>query len=232
MIDSLVWAAIVTLLVSPALFLLRERQADSPVSSKPVPPTARLASEPCLHLVPDDVAEFVIPDFRPGVDRCHVALRDPDAEFDAVLGPDGVRFQFLDGNSFLEVVFPGLIDPPFEDTCIFGPLAGGDGHLLSDLVGRGGSPPRPGAPHRVRPGIAAFQRFSASEEVVEVWVPPDVLALPTIDVRPSADGVDGEVVIDGRPAARLCGAPYAGAGNIRIVRKTPEHATEAGVMMA
>ena len=53
-------------------------------------------------------------------------------------------------------------------------------------------------------------------------MPPETDALPRIDVRPTADGTDGEVVIDGRPAARLCGAPEAGVENIRIIRMCPD----------
>ena len=231
MVESLLWVAIVTVLVSPALFLLRDRRAPEVSETEPITGGLPLLSpEPCLHVVPNDVAEFVIPDFRPGIDRCHVALNDPEAEFEAVLDKDGVRFQFLDTGSFLEVVFPGLIDPPFEDTQVFGPGPAEAGRVLSELVGRA-RPQGPGF-HRVRSEIAAFQEFSAAEEVVEVWVPPDIDALPRIDVRPSLDGSDGEVMIDGRPAARLCGAPNAGIGNIQIVRKMPEDFGESGVMTA
>ena len=220
MLESLLWAAIVTLFVSPALLLLRDHGKVDVLPDGLPRNGPRLSSAPCLHVVPQDAAEFVIPDFRPGMDRCHVALSDPDADFDAVLGDDGVRFQFLDGDSFLEVVFPGLVDPPFEDTRIFGPGPAATGRLLSDLVG--GVSTSPAAFHRVQSQVAAFQTFNATDEVVEVWVPPDIAAIPEIDVRPSPDGAHGEVMIDGQPVARLCGAPEAGLANIRIVRKLPD----------
>lgn len=219
MSNSVFWVMIVMLPVL-ALALLRRRRR--PVTSVHDPrPEAVLSDAPCHHVVPNDVAEFMIPDFRPGTDTCRVHLRDPEAEFDAVIDDAGVRFQFLDGNSFLEVVFPGLADPPFADTWIQGPGETSAVRALSELVGPGPPVQSPHF-HRVRSEIAAFQKFSAEDEIVEVWVPPDTDTLPRIDVRPSADGSDGEVVIDGRPAARLCGAPEAGVGNIRIIRKTPD----------
>ena len=221
MLETFVLAAFALItLFSAGLMVRRRGRPDQFPDQGTSIYAGQLAPEPVLHEVPRDIAEFIIPDFRPGIDRCHVALNDPDAEFDAVLDVDGVRFQFLDGGSFLEVVFPGLIDPPFEDTRIFGPGPAAHGTALSDLVAPGAGPPDPNRFHRVRSEIAAFQSFHA-DRVVEVWVPPGVEVLPQIDVRPSLDGADSEVVIDGRPAARLCGAPNADGANIRIVRKEP-----------
>ena len=217
--DGLFWIAIVGLPLLAAGLLLRWPRRDRVASDTGA--GLPQIDPPCHHVVPGDVAEFVIPDFRPGTDTCRIHLHDPEAEFDAVIDEGGVRFQFLDGNSFLEVVFPGLRAPPFSSTRIVGPSPSQAETVLSDLVGPG--PPVQSAHfHRVRSEIAAFQRFSADDEVVEVWVPPGTDALPRIDVRPSSDGSDGEVVIDGRPAARLCGAPEAGVRNIRIIRKSPD----------
>lgn len=224
MLESLFWAGVVTVATLPLLLFVARDRVDAASGSADQSP---LSQAPCHHVVPRDVAEFVIPDFRPGIDTCQIELHDPEAEFDALVDDGGVRFQFLDGASFLEVVFPGLHAPPFQDTTIFGPGAVASGRKLSDLVGTSTEPVSGPKFFRVRSKMAAFQRFRPDTEVVEVWVPPDADILPRIDVRPSADGIDSEILIDGKPAARLGGAPQAGVQNIRIVRLHPGDGREA-----
>ena len=226
MLDSLFWALVVTILSTPLLVFVRERAAVRPGGGAAsavlaVPPDGADGGEavatdpPVLHEVPADVAEFVIPDFRPGTDACRIALNDPDAEFDAIADDFGVRLLFLDGGSYLEVAFPGLGVPPFEDVIIMAP--DGTSLRLSELVGVS----QRHALRPVRSRWAELQGFSAKSECVEIWVPPDAPVLPVVDVRPSDDGQHGEIVIDGRLAARLCGAPEAGRENVRLLRKAP-----------
>ena len=223
MLDSLLWAFVVTLLSVPFLAFLRERPVpltesgavslmSAPDGGGGRPP---YADPPALHEVPGDVAEFVIPDFRPGTDLCRIALNDPDAEFDAIADDFGVRLLFLDGGSYLEVAFPGLGVPPFEDVVILAP--DGTEMRLSDLVGSS----QRHALRPVRSRWAELQGFSADRECVEIWVSPDAAVLPDVAVRPSADGQHGEIVIDGRLAARLCGAPDADQANVLLLRKAP-----------
>jgi hypothetical protein len=157
---------------------------------------------------------------------------DPEAEFDALMDAEGVRFMFIDGGTYLEVVFLNLTQPPFGDTWIVGPGGAATGRSLAELVGAILPPTRAPDFLRVRSEIAAFDRFNAAREVIEVWVPPHMADLPNIDVRPTADGTDSEVVIDGRAAARLCGAPDAGPNNVRIVRKATEKEAQDGRLSA
>lgn len=179
---------------------------------------ASLADPPVVHDVPRDAAEFVIPGFRPGIDTCRIALTDPDADFDATTSGGMARLVFLDGGSFLEVCFPGLVSPPLADTLVTGP--GGVTRRMTDLAAA--SARAAGGEARLRrvdADVVEFRAFDTASEMVEIWVPEETPTTPDVMIRPTADGRDGELLIGGRRVARLCGAPDAGARNVRVVRK-------------
>lgn len=184
---------------------------------------ARGADPPVVHDVPQDVAEFVIPGFRPGVDVCRIALNAPDVDFDVIVTDAGVRLLFLDGGWLLEVIFPGLGTPPIADTVIIGP----DGVAL-DLTGLAAASAKTARGksllRQVQSDVVEFRGFDAASEMVEVWVPGDARVFPDVSIRATSDGHDGELLIDGSVAARLCGAPEAGARNVRIVGRMSDAA--------
>jgi hypothetical protein len=183
-----------------------------------------------VHDVPPDVSEFIIPDFRPGIDLCRVRLACPDIDFVHWRGRTSVTLEFHDGRERLRVVFYGQGRPPLEDVeVVFDhPRRGEERYLLAELVGAAETALPGGV--AVEPyssgsegALTEFAAFDASAEFIEILVPPNGAAAPrAIEVHPTLDGRDALVLIDGAPTAVLRGAPEATMRNVRLVTADAE----------
>lgn len=209
------------------------------------PPVARMAdangeyageynlsnpTQSVLHDVPPDVSEFLVPDFRPGLDACRVVLSYPDIDFVHWRDEAGVTLAFYDGEERLTLVFRDLIVPPLSDIAVEfeHPRRGKQRYLLSDLVDADETeiPPGPGDWPNARkagPGsevtlrLTEFAGFDATAECVEIVIPDGTGLGPKVTVEPSEDGQDALVLINGEARAILRGAPKATSRNIRLV---------------
>ena len=184
-----------------------------------------------VHEVPTEVSEFVIPDFRPGLDLCRVRLSYPDIDFVHWREDTSVKLAFFDGQERLTVVFAGLEAPPMADVAVDfeHPRRGPQSCLLSELVDVAETELPCAAPEAQgagTSGLTEFSGFDADAECIEIFMPgaADPSGL-NIAVRPSEDGRDAMVLIDGHPTAILRGAPRATSRNVRLV-------TVAGVWAA
>ena len=188
---------------------------------------------PAVHLVPPDVAEFMITEFRAGVDICKVDLRYPHIEFVHWRSPGLAAMRFTDGSETLTVVFQGLDIVPFDSVFVRfdHPRKGPQAYLLSELMNAPES--------EISPQEAAFGRdtaldsktsaienattplefadFDTSKECIEVFVPVDRFKSTNLSVDPLANGQDAQVLVDGRVVAILRGAVDAGLRNVKLV---------------
>ena len=178
------------------------------------------------HLVPPDVSDFVIPEFKVGQDKCQIALTFPNIEFVYFHTALGVTLVFDDGHEQLKVTFVGVAAPPLADVLVAydHPADGPRREALSQLVGDEElaslevSPPETPVllPLDEIVAPAEFHEFDAASEYVEIWTRGSE-SHSDILVRPSPDGRDALVVVDGRLSAVLRGAPNATARNVRLV---------------
>ena len=188
---------------------------------------------PVVHSVPPDVAEFLIPDFRPNLDICEVDLRYPDIDFVHWRAPGMAAMMFTDGKESLTIFFEGLDIIPFAGVFVrfVHPRKGPQTFLLSDLLDideseipyeeaaltldaqRDLSRPEDGPDA----GPLAFHDFDPAKECIEVFVPQDRLAKTAVSISSTPDGSDALVLVDGQVAAILVGVVDAGPRNIRLV---------------
>jgi hypothetical protein len=188
---------------------------------------------PVVHSVLPDVAEFLIPDFRPNLDICEVDLRYPDIDFAHWRAPGMAAMMFTDGAETLTVFFEGLDVIPLAGVFVrfVHPRNGPQTYLLSDLLDvdeseisyeeaafkidarRDLSNPENGPDARP----LAFHNFDTARECIEVFVPQDRLAKTAVSISSTPDGSDALVLVDGHVAAILVGAVDAGPRNIKLV---------------
>ena len=65
--------------------------------------------------------------------------------------------------------------------------------------------------------LPKFAEFDANSERIEIWVPSDCEAKVPVEILPTHDGLHGLVLVAGRPAALLQGAPTASVRNFQLV---------------
>lgn len=188
---------------------------------------------PVVHIVPPDVAEYVIPDFRPHLDTCKVDLSYPDIDFVHWRAPGMAAMLFTEGDETLAVFFQGLDVVPFDAVFIRfdHPRKGQQCCLLSELLDvleseiTQDQPALPLDAERDVPGghqsddngPRQFHNFDTARECIEVFVPEDRIATTTASISSTSEGSDAFVVVDGRVVAVLIGASDAGPHNIKLV---------------
>lgn len=187
-------------------------------------PEPRRRHGPVHHRVPSDVSEYVIPDFRPGIDSCSIELRTSAVEVIHWQGPGGTVLCVDDGREQVVIAFLGLDEPPIDDITMAYPRRG-DGALVrfearplatSDLVSAAvvatpfAGPSGTGA-------LAEFWGFDVASEVVEVMRCPEAAGEARVTVLPTPDGRDAMIIVDGQATAILRGAPSASRRNVRVV---------------
>lgn len=188
---------------------------------------------PVVHSVPPDVAEFLIPGFRPNLDICEVDLRYPDIDFVHWRATGMAAMMFADGEETLTIFFEGLDVTPFAGVFVrfVHPRKGPQTYLLSDLLDvdeseisyeeaalkldarRDLAQSQSGSDA----GPMAFHDFDTAKECIEVFVPEDRLAKTAVSISSTPDGSDALVLVDGQVAAILVGAVDAGPRNIKLV---------------
>lgn len=179
---------------------------------------------PITHRVPSDVREYVIPDFRPTVDKCSVELRTSDVEVMHWQGPGGSVLCVDDEAEQVVIVFLGLGELPFDDIAMAyprradGPKPRFEAQTLTpdDLAAHLVSATPFAAPSG-QGALAEFWAFDAESEVVEIMRAPDREGEARVTVAPTPDGRDAMVIIDGQATAILRGAPSASKRNVRVV---------------
>lgn len=193
---------------------------------------------PVHYDVPPDVAEFIVPSFRPGHDTCGISLRYPDIDFVHWRSEAGVTLAFDDGNERLSLQFLGLERPPFADIRVSyaRPGKGTQVVLMSDLIGDEETEvdaevaadlawiqsartraERASSDAAVPVGLPEFSDFDPAVECIEIWVPTLADARAEVVVRALPNGEDSLVLVGGRETALLRGAPDARPHNIRLV---------------
>ncbi len=179
---------------------------------------------PVAHRVPRDVREYVVPDFRAGIDSCAIEVWSSQIELMHWQGPGGSVVCIDDGQEQLVVAFLGLAAPPFDDITIAYPHAQNGDQIIFEARGiseadiaRDSVVATPFAAPAGAGPLAEFWAFDASREVIEVMRSPDAAEEAAVTVTPTPDGRDAMVIIDGYPAAILRGAPRATRRNVRIV---------------
>ncbi len=170
-----------------------------------------------------------IPGFRPGRDRCRVRVADMDRTLCLEERGDGVALVLSGEGGETSVHFPGLTALPMNDITV----SVGDGTSTQDIALTGLTSPiaKPRKPRRItefvlRPGqpIPSFRAFAPGQHVIEVDMGARTQQDARIEVRPSPDGADGILFLDGREAAILAGAPFATARDIRLVSRASDQA--------
>ena len=185
---------------------------------------AALRRGPVEHRVPRDVREYVVPDFRSGIDQCTVELRTCHVEVMHWQGPGGSVLCVDDGNEQVVVVFLGLNTLPFDDITMAYPRRD-DGQrarfearaLAQEDIARDAVAATPFAAPSGDGALAEFWAFDAAKEVVEIMRNPEVSGDARITVSPTPDGRDAMVIVDGHATAILRGAPSASKRNVRVV---------------
>ena len=186
-----------------------------------------------VHTVPTDVAEFVIPDFRPNLDTCEVELCYPDIDFVHWRAPGMAAMKFTDGDETLTVFFQGLDLVPFEGILVRfdHPRNGPQCYSIAELLDVHEAEISQGeaaltidtnrdafeVDQDLEDGPKQFYDFDASKECIEVFVPEDRLATTAVSITSTPDGSDALVLVDGRVAAVLVGAIDAGTRNVKLV---------------
>ncbi len=182
---------------------------------------------PVAHQVPNDVREYVIPDFRAGIDSCCVDVWSSKIEVMHWQGPGGAVVCIDDGREQLVVAFLGLSAPPFDDLTISYPSSRHSKEVTFEAralsatdIARDTTIATPFAAPSGEGPLAEFWAFDARREVVEIMRSPDAADQASVTVAPTSDGRDAMVTIDGQAAAILRGAPFASRRNVRIVTST------------
>lgn len=175
-----------------------------------------------------EVRAVRIPGFRPGFDECRVRVTRAQTTLLSEMLPDGTALVLrTKGEDERVVTFPGLSMLPLGDIVLELDTSDGVRDIaLADLD----AVPSPSAPtttprrrpiteFAVRPGdpIPSFSAFRPGHQLIEVAMPGRIAADARIDVRPSPDGRDGILLIDGKAAAVLAGAPSATPADIRLL---------------
>ncbi len=186
-----------------------------------------------VHVVPPDVAEFLIPEFRPGLDICQVDLCYPHIEFVHWRSPGMAAMMFTDGAETLTVFFQGLDVVPFDGVFVRfdHPRKGPQSYLLAELLDVHESEISEAAAAvkkettldttdcELETGSSPmeFMDFDTTTECIEVFVPEGRLNATKVAISRTANGTDSEVLVDGRVAAILRGAIDAGPRNVKLV---------------
>lgn len=196
---------------------------------------SRIDADPpaVAHIVPPDVAEYVIPDFRPEQDTCKVDLCYPDIDFVHWRTPGMAAMMFTDGDEALTVFFQGLDAVPFDGVFVrfHHPRKGPQCYLLSELLDVRESEISQDeaalkldakrdaleAAQGIEDGPKQFHDFDSRKECIEVFVPEERLASTAVSISATPDGSDALVLVDGRIAAVLIGAFDAGPHNVKLV---------------
>ncbi|MBT8458272.1 MAG: hypothetical protein HKP37_02570 [Boseongicola sp.] len=186
-----------------------------------------------VHIVPNDVSEYVITDFHANLDTCKIDLHNPDIDFVHWRAQGMAAMMFRDGDETLTVFFQGSDVVPFNDVFVRfdHPRNGPQGYFLSDLLD-----PRESEITQdeaalmldaTRDALQAadgfdeapkkFHDFDTKKECIEVFVPEDRIATTAVSISSTPDGSDALVLVDGRIAAVLIGAIDAGPHNIKLV---------------
>ncbi len=190
-------------------------------------------STPAVHVVPPDVAEFLIPEFRPNLDICQVDLSYPHIDFMHWRSPGMAAMMFNDGSETLTVFFQGLDIVPFDGVFVrFNhPRKGPQSYLLSELLDVTESEiseeeaawkkdaDLDASEHQLEVGGTPmeFVDFDAAKECIEVFVPMDRIKSTSVSVTTTANGEDAQVLVNGRIAAVLVGASEAGPCNVKLI---------------
>ena len=192
-------------------------------------------SPPVRHIVPTDVAEFFIPDFRTGTDCCDVKLAYPDIDFMHWKGSGLAGMTFFDGNETLTVIFHGLDIIPSADINVHfeQPYKGKKGCRLAELLNieeceiseQQATEQRGIAPEFSRLGGSdedapmEFKGFDVDNECIEVFVPYERAASTSLEIQISDNGADACIVVDGHVVAILRDARRATQSNVKLVAK-------------
>jgi len=188
---------------------------------------------PAVHVVPSDVAEYLIPGFRPNLDICQVDLCYPNIDFVHWRSAGMGAMTFTHGEKNLTVFFQGLDVVPFDGVYVRfdHPRKGPQSYLLSELLDVNESEITEeeaglkldaqrdvaGCDLKDDSGPMEFRDFDASKECIEVFVPEDRLATTAVSISTTPDGVDTLVLVDGCVAAVLIGTMDAGPRNVKLV---------------
>lgn len=197
------------------------------------PNTSLTAPRSVEHIVPPDVFEYLVTDFRPHIDVCKVDLHYPDIDFAHWSAPGMAAMKFTDGDETLTVFFQDLDRVPFDDVHVRfdHPRKGPQCYPLSKLADQRESEIAPEqaahspdakrdvleAAQGIDDGPKKFHDFDATKECIEVFVPEDRLATTAVSISSTPDGSDSLVLIDGRVTAVLVGAIDAGPHNVKLV---------------
>ncbi|QMU58072.1 MAG: hypothetical protein GKR98_07610 [Boseongicola sp.] len=197
------------------------------------------------HVVPQDVKEFVVPNFRPTVDTCDVVLHANVVGHVRWRPDNGVILTLSDDMGTLEICFLGLDDLPADDILIRLKTSAvpGVAHPLSALVpvseirhsdeanldrAWAASDAKEQVAKMKGPvtwdqnHVAVFEEFDASTETVEILVPRKDTDGKNLEVHPTPDGRHGLVIVAGRTVAVLGNAPDATAENVHIIVQNVE----------
>ncbi len=147
MAEALIVAAFVTAIGTPvvlallalwrSLFQRKNVAASEGVVDSIDTSEAEVEKDPPVHHeVPIDISEFVIPNFRPGMDTCRIHVRDSDIEFKHGIASIGVIVEITDASERLSITFQGLSGLPSADLSLL--VSGQSGHgaelKLEDVV--------------------------------------------------------------------------------------------------
>ncbi|MEM9970199.1 MAG: hypothetical protein AAF762_03755 [Pseudomonadota bacterium] len=201
---------------------------DIPASTKAIRDGRLRGHGPVHHRVPEDVREYVIPDFRPGIDTCGIELCRQHVEVMHWQGPGGTVLCVDDGKEQVVVLFLGLQEMPFNDVTVTFPKGRHDARetLLARAISEEeidahavvatpfAAPGGNGSP------LAEFWSFDPGAEIIEIMRNPDAVGEVQISVTPTRDGRDALVIIDGCETAILRGAPSASEKNVRVLAAT------------
>ena len=189
--------------------------------------------------VPLGQATTRIPGFRAGVDRCRITVGDLDTTLLIEQARGGVALVLQMASGEVVVGFPGLdrlplpdivvsVDQPGappHDICLDGVVDAAPAAALETVQSDALKPRRRSRPITefvLRPGqsIPSFSSFAPGAHVIEVDVTSATDAPPKVEIRPSADGENGVLMLDGRAAAILAGAPFATPDDVRVLTRS------------
>ena len=178
-----------------------------------------MSDAPRRLLVPVSTAPAIVDGFRPGRDRCRILVATADTVVRGERGTDGVVLRLTGAGFDRTVLFPGLDALPLDDVLLEVEGDRASRVRLRALVDAAPAPRRrrPTTQFVVRPGqpLPTFDAFAPGRQKIEIGIEKD--QAPDVAVTPTRDGRDGLVLIDGRPAAILAGAPDATPDDLQFV---------------